>query len=112
MVSEAFVLATYRYRARGGKLYLLAVSHGISPSVLSATLRGVRRADDDPRLVAIGEQLGLTPNECFAAEPEEQAASLSSTMPDGLEKRIGEDEFVDLVAFLASLKEVPKPSAQ
>jgi len=30
-------------------------------------------------------------------------------MPEGLEKRISEQEFVDLVAFLASLKEERKP---
>jgi putative heme-binding domain-containing protein len=46
------------------------------------------------------------------ADIEEQAASPLSTMPEGLEKRIGEEEFVDLIAFLASLKEGPKPPAQ
>jgi putative heme-binding domain-containing protein len=43
------------------------------------------------------------------AEIEEQAASPLSTMPEGLEKRITEKEFVDLIAFLASLKESPAP---
>ncbi len=43
------------------------------------------------------------------AEIEEQAASPLSTMPEGLEKRITEEEFVDLIAFLASLKEGPTP---
>ena len=43
------------------------------------------------------------------AEIEEQAASPSSTMPEGLEKRITEKEFVDLIAFLASLREGPTP---
>ena len=38
------------------------------------------------------------------AEIEEQAGSPLSTMPEGLEKRITEKEFVDLIAFLASLK--------
>ena len=43
------------------------------------------------------------------AEIEEQAASPLSTMPEGLEKRITEKEFVDLIAFLASLREGPTP---
>jgi hypothetical protein len=30
-------------------------------------------------------------------------------MPEGLEKRLTEEEFVDLVAFLASLKQSPSP---
>lgn len=35
----------------------------------------------------------------------EQKASPLSTMPEGLEKKLSESEFVDLVAYLASLKE-------
>jgi putative heme-binding domain-containing protein len=35
----------------------------------------------------------------------DQYASPLSTMPEGLEKRLTEDEFVDLIAFLAGLKE-------
>jgi putative heme-binding domain-containing protein len=40
---------------------------------------------------------------------DEQKASWVSTMPEGLEKRITEEEFVDLIAFLASLKETRPP---
>jgi putative heme-binding domain-containing protein len=36
------------------------------------------------------------------ADIEEQQQSLLSTMPEGLEKRVSADEFVDLIAFLAS----------
>jgi putative membrane-bound dehydrogenase-like protein len=39
------------------------------------------------------------------ADIEEQQASPVSTMPDGLEKRFTEEEFVDLIAFLASQKD-------
>ncbi len=39
------------------------------------------------------------------ADIEEQKASPLSTMPEGLEKKLTESEFVDLVAYLASLKE-------
>jgi putative membrane-bound dehydrogenase-like protein len=37
---------------------------------------------------------------------EEMTKHLGSTMPDGLEKRLTEEELVDLVAYLASLKEM------
>ncbi|MGI8978932.1 MAG: DUF7133 domain-containing protein [Pirellulaceae bacterium] len=39
------------------------------------------------------------------ADIEEQKTSPLSTMPEGLEKKLSESEFVDLVAFLAALKE-------
>src|SRR5207237_6067245 len=40
---------------------------------------------------------------------EERRVSTVSTMPEGLEKRCTEDEFVDLIAFLMSLKEKRSP---
>jgi len=39
------------------------------------------------------------------ADIEEQQPSLLSTMPDGLEKLFTENEFIDLIAFLANQKE-------
>ncbi|HEV3263068.1 MAG TPA: c-type cytochrome [Gemmataceae bacterium] len=39
------------------------------------------------------------------ADIDEQRPVPQSTMPDGLEKRLTTDEFVDLIAFLVSLKE-------
>ena len=36
---------------------------------------------------------------------DEQRPQPVSTMPEGLERRLSEEEFVDLIAFLASLKE-------
>jgi putative heme-binding domain-containing protein len=39
------------------------------------------------------------------ADIEEQHRQAVSTMPEGLEKRLTEDEFVDLISYLASLKE-------
>jgi putative heme-binding domain-containing protein len=39
------------------------------------------------------------------ADIEEQKTSPLSTMPEGLEKKLTESEFVDLVAYLATLKE-------
>ena len=64
-VSEQFKIAILHYRARGGRLYRLAIDNGMSPSMLSATLAGVRRANYDERIVRIGACLGLAPEECF-----------------------------------------------
>jgi putative heme-binding domain-containing protein len=43
------------------------------------------------------------------ADIEEQQPSPLSTMPEGLEKRLTENEFVDLIAFLVNQKEVRAP---
>ena len=72
MVSEQFREEIFRYRLRGGKLYELAIRHGLSPSQLSATLTGARRCRYDERVIAIGEFLGLKPEEVF--EPDEVVA--------------------------------------
>ena len=40
---------------------------------------------------------------------DEQKSSAQSTMPEGLEKRWTEAEFVDLVSYLTSLKEIASP---
>jgi hypothetical protein len=67
MVSEAFKFAVWKYRAQGGRLYRLALEHGLTPSMLSAALSGARRVnDDDERIIHIGQSLGLTAEECFA----------------------------------------------
>jgi hypothetical protein len=39
------------------------------------------------------------------ADIEEQQPSLRSTMPEGLEKLFTENDFIDLIAFLANQKE-------
>src|SRR5205823_13266386 len=43
------------------------------------------------------------------ADIEEQTRQALSTMPEGLEKRLTEDEFVDLISFLVNLKETRGP---
>ena len=68
MISEVFKIECFRYRARGGRLYRLAFDGGMTPSMFSATLSGARRVNRDDRIVKIGEQLGLTPDQCFEAE--------------------------------------------
>lgn len=65
MISRKFIDRVWEYRKQGGKLGQLAIAHGMTPSLLSATLSGTRRKDDDDRIVAIGATLGLTEGECF-----------------------------------------------
>ena len=43
------------------------------------------------------------------ADIEERRSSAVSSMPEGLEKRLTEDEFVDLIAFLMSQKAKRSP---
>ena len=66
-------------------------------------MSGVKVAEDAATLTLVDNQ-GQKRIVAKAAI-EEQKASPLSTMPDGLEKRLTPDEFVDLVALLASLKE-------
>jgi putative heme-binding domain-containing protein len=67
------------------------------------TFSGVRVAETESTLTLVdgqGEKLHLAKSTI-----ERQHASALSTMPEDLEKRFSEQEFVDLVAFLAGLKE-------
>jgi hypothetical protein len=68
VVTETFRRAIWDFRRAGGKLYELAHRHDISPSLLSATLSGARRCDYDPRVIAIGETLGVQPGDVFVDE--------------------------------------------
>ena len=65
-------------------------------------LNGVKIAEDEKTLTLADNQ---GQKQVLAkADIEEQNVSAVSTMPDGLELRLTEDEFVDLIAFLASQK--------
>lgn len=64
---------------------------------------GVKLAETETTLTLADNQ-GVK-QELAKADIEDQQPSPVSTMPDGLEKRFTEDEFVDLIAFLASRKE-------
>ena len=50
--------------------YRLAFRAGYHPSVLSKLLNGAERIEpNDPRLVSVGAQLGLAPEDCFVEAP-------------------------------------------
>ncbi len=101
--------------ARFSRIYLvesiLEPSRTIAPSfeTLVVTLKngkivnGVKVAETE-RLLVLADNQGQK-HELARADIEERQPSALSTMPDGLEQRFTEDEFVDLIAFLASQKE-------
>jgi len=71
------------------------------------TLAGIKITENETTLTLVdnqGQKQLVT-----KADIDEQAASPLSTMPEGLEKRLAEEDFVDLTAFLASLKDGAKP---
>ncbi len=75
---------------------LLALSNG---QVLAGVV-----LDEDESTVTIGDKDGKT-HSIDKSEVEERRLQSLSTMPDGLEKRLTEREFIDLIAFLVSQKE-------
>jgi putative heme-binding domain-containing protein len=87
---------------------ILEPSRGIAPSfgtvvaVLNSgkVVSGIKVAETETTLTLVDNQ---GQKQVVAKDDiEEQKPSPLSTMPDGLEKRLTENEFVDLVAFLAS----------
>jgi len=66
-------------------------------------LAGVKVAETD-KTVTLGDNQGQK-HVLTKADIEEGQVSPVSTMPEGLEKRLTEEEFIDLIAFLVSQKE-------
>jgi len=94
---------------------LLEPSRTIAPSfgTLSLLLKsgqllsGIKVAETESTLTLADNQ-GLK-HVIAKADIDDQKPSTLSTMPDGLEQRYTEAEFVDLVAFLTSLKQSAAP---
>lgn len=99
--------------SRFSKIYIsesiLDPSRAIAPSFGTLVVRlesgqvlsGIKIAETDTNLTLVDNQAQkhIIPK----ADIEEQKASPLSTMPEGLEKKLSESEFVDLVAYLVSL---------
>jgi putative heme-binding domain-containing protein len=66
------------------------------------TVNGVKVSEDE-RTLTLADNQGQK-HVLAKADIDEQNQVAVSTMPDGLEARMTEDEFVDLIAFLASQK--------
>ena len=64
-------------------------------------LSGIKIAETDTNLTLVDNQ--AQKHVIPKADIEEQKSSPLSTMPEGLEKKLSESEFVDLVAYLVSL---------
>jgi putative heme-binding domain-containing protein len=71
------------------------------------TLNGVKVAETETMLTTADNQ-GVK-HQLAKADIEEANPSPISTMPEGLELRFSADEFVDLIAFLASQKDKRAP---
>jgi putative heme-binding domain-containing protein len=101
--------------SRFSKIYIvesiLEPSRTIAPSfeTIAVLLKngksvsGVKVAETDTTLTLADNQ--AQKHVIAKADIEDQQKQPVSTMPDGTEKRLTEDEFVDLVSFLANLKE-------
>jgi putative heme-binding domain-containing protein len=70
------------------------------------SVAGLKTAESDTTLTLVDSQGQKQVVE--KADIEEQTTSPLSTTPEGLERRLAEGEFADLIAVLASLKEEPK----
>jgi putative heme-binding domain-containing protein len=101
--------------ARFSRIYLiesiLEPSRTIAPSFATLTVslkngkvyNGVKVGEDE-RTLTLADNQGQK-HVLTKADIDEQNPSAVSTMPEGLEARFSEDEFVDLIAFLASQKQ-------
>ncbi|HEX5102261.1 MAG TPA: c-type cytochrome, partial [Pirellulaceae bacterium] len=87
----------------------IAPSYGTLSLILSdgRPLAGIKIAETATELTLVDNQ--AQKHTINKADIDQQQPSPLSTMPDGLEKRLSEEEFVDLAAYLASLKESPPP---
>ncbi len=71
------------------------------------TISGVKTAETEAEFTLVDNQ----GQKHLVSKPEidEQKPSAQSTMPEGLEKRLSDQEFVDLIAYFMSLKESQAP---
>ncbi len=89
---------------------LLEPSRSIAPSYATVAIRttdgrlisGVKAKETD-RVLTIGDREGKL-HELAPDDIDELQVQKTSTMPDGIEKRLSEREFIDLIAFLTSQK--------
>jgi len=101
--------------ARFGRVYLVesilepnrTVVPGFNTLLLALkdgkVLNGVKVTETDTTLT-LADNTGKK-HEIKKADIEEQQTLATSTMPEGLEKKLTEQEFIDLIAYLVSLKD-------
>jgi len=72
MLSSEFVR---RIKLASEPAYRIANRAAIHPCTLSKLLSGQERVKPgDPRVIAVGQVVGLSPEECFAADDSQHAA--------------------------------------
>ena len=70
MVSQEFIAAVKLSPLKG---YQIAHKARLHPATLSKILHGIERVKPmDPRVLAVGQVLGLQPEQCFAGDGCEQ----------------------------------------
>ena len=101
--------------SRFSRIYLvesiLEPSRVVSPSFESTLaalsdgriVSGIKIAEDESSITLVDNQ--AKKHALARSDIEALKKDTTSAMPEGLEKRLTEDEFVDLVSFLMSLKE-------
>ena len=94
---------------------ILEPSRTIAPSyeTVAAVLADGRvlvglKVVEDQTTLTLGDETGKL-HVIPLAEIEERAVRRQSTMPEGLEKRLTDVEFLDLLAFLLAEKRAPRP---
>ena len=94
-----------RARARAPPKRLLRAADGCELTAIGGPNgRADRRIDEQADAITLGDNEGRK-HKLAKKNIEEQRAQTASTMPEGLEKRLTADEFVDLIAFLAAQKD-------
>ena len=60
--------------------YQIAQMAGVNPNWLSKAINGIETVkSNDPRIIAVGQVLGLPPSECFEKEPGQGGESCSAS---------------------------------
>lgn len=82
-------------QSRREPAYRIAIRAGIHPATLSKLLHGAERVrPNDPRVIAIGAQFGLSPSACFARDERTDDLSdgldvLNDGLRDGADRLAG-----------------------
>lgn len=69
VVSQRFLSTLQSTVKAGERQYRIALRASVHPSILSRIRNdGIKLKRGDRRVIAVGRELGLEPDECFAAE--------------------------------------------
>jgi hypothetical protein len=70
--------------------YKISWRAGVHPNTLSKLISGyLRPRVNDPRILAVGRELGLKPAECFEPEPSKRPRKRTPAPDEDRERRVG-----------------------